>query len=237
MILSKNVLISLNSLNYKHYECLGYTIPKYYDKSHKTYRIKNGTKINVKIEHLTNGSNVKVLIKCDNCGLTKYYKYCYIKKSGKYLCCKCACNTNEYKNKISQIHKNRKFTEEHKIKLSENNGMKGKFGKDNPNYKSWITDKERQRCIAGMYNWKRIVKKNYNYTCQKCGYKGKEFDGKLIVHHINNWSQFKEQRTDINNGIILCKACHKSLHKIYGKLTNQKDISLFLKPEDFQHCL
>ena len=54
-----------------------------------------GSKIFVKIEDLTTGSNVSVICKCDGCGkylknvLWQDYKKC-VKEDGKYYCHKCA---------------------------------------------------------------------------------------------------------------------------------------------------
>jgi hypothetical protein len=59
-------------------------------------------------------------------------------------------------------------------------------------------------------------------------FQGKENDGKLRVHHLNNYIDFPEQRTDLDNGIILCVGCHSSAngysyHTIRGSSHNTKE--------------
>lgn len=50
-----------------------------------------------------------------------------------------------------------------------------------------------------------------NYKCQCCGLKKK-----LHVHHIFSYKYYPSLRTDVNNGITLCKYCHQKYHTIYG---------------------
>jgi hypothetical protein len=77
-ILENEVLVKYNSKTYKHYESLGYIFPKYKDKS-GVLRIKRGSTILVKVEHLTEGSNVEVTKICDMCGKhVENQKYCEI---------------------------------------------------------------------------------------------------------------------------------------------------------------
>ena len=85
MLLSKTVIMKWNPANIKHYESKGYPFTKY------------GDEFLVKVEDLSNGSNVLVNVKCD-------YEYCensYFKpmayntynntihENGKYYCHKC----------------------------------------------------------------------------------------------------------------------------------------------------
>jgi hypothetical protein len=67
-ILEKEVWVRLGGTNYKHYESLGYEIPRYVDNQNRL-SIKKGTKILVKIEHIPKGSQtIKVTKICDECG-------------------------------------------------------------------------------------------------------------------------------------------------------------------------
>ena len=80
------------------------------------------------------------------------------------------------------------------------------------------------RIIEGYNTWKRKVLERDNYTCQKCNKKEH-----LAAHHIENYSEKEELRTDINNGITLCVECHKEFHKEFGnKNNNKKQIDIFL---------
>ena len=57
-LLSKYVEVKINARNKKHYENLGYEIPKF---------DKHGTIITVGVNHIPKYSQTKVLCKCDNC--------------------------------------------------------------------------------------------------------------------------------------------------------------------------
>jgi len=82
MILDKTVIIKWNSKNKIWYENKGYIYTK----------IRN--EFEVKVEDLTNGSNVRVNVQCDNCGKISNvrwidYQKC-IKENEKYYCHECA---------------------------------------------------------------------------------------------------------------------------------------------------
>jgi hypothetical protein len=55
-----------------------------------------------------------------------------------------------------------------------------------------------------------------NFTDQKTGIKG----GDLEIHHINNFAEFPELRTSIENGITFSKKSHQEFHKKYGYKNN-----------------
>lgn len=65
------------------------------------------------------------------------------------------------------------------------------------------------RNIAGYSKWRKSVYERDNYTCQMCGCEGK----KLNAHHIKPWAEFPEFRFSVDNGVTLCEACHKSIHR------------------------
>jgi hypothetical protein len=67
MLITKEVEIGLSGRNSSHYEEKGYYIPRYYNELKNKMSIKEGTKIIVKIEDLSEGSNVNVQYKCDYC--------------------------------------------------------------------------------------------------------------------------------------------------------------------------
>ncbi len=67
--------------------------------------------------------------------------------------------------------------------------------------------------------WRKAIFIRDDFTCQKTKIKG----GKLIAHHINNFADFPELRTSIENGIVLSKESHKEFHKIYGIRNNTRE--------------
>ncbi len=69
-----------------------------------------------------------------------------------------------------------------------------------------------------MKLWRKVIFERDNFTCQKTGIKG----GKLHPHHINNFADFSELRTSIENEITLSQKSHKEFHKIYGNKNNTR---------------
>ena len=56
--------------------------------------------------------------------------------------------------------------------------------------------------------WKKQCLKRDEFKCRKCG------DGeKLCVHHISHWSDDPANRINPDNGITLCRECHRVEHE------------------------
>lgn len=94
----------------------------------------------------------------------------------------------------------------------ERNGMHGRRGKDNPNYRGGNTP-ERQRIYASG-EWIAVVRFVYardNYTCARCG-KKKGGKHSLHAHHIKSWAEHPELRLNADNLITLCRPCHLWVH-------------------------
>jgi hypothetical protein len=62
--------------------------------------------------------------------------------------------------------------------------------------------------------WRWSVLLRDNFTCQKCGERAD-----LEAHHIVPYHENKELATDVNNGLTLCKDCHKAHHRENGYKT------------------
>jgi hypothetical protein len=60
----------------------------------------------------------------------------------------------------------------------------------------------------GLNVWRRAVISRDNYRCASCG--SREL---LEAHHIASYAENKEKRTDVANGITLCRPCHKAFHR------------------------
>ena len=62
--------------------------------------------------------------------------------------------------------------------------------------------------------WRKDIRKRDK---SKCRWPGCNSRKRLEVHHIKKWESHPALRYSINNGITLCKACHK---KIKGQEEN-----------------
>jgi hypothetical protein len=93
-------------------------------------------------------------------------------------------------------------------------------GTNHYNYNPNLTNKEREdrRLLPEIIVWRKSIYKRDNYICQICHHKG----GSLNAHHLMNYDKYVELRFDIDNGITLCKKCHNSFHKTYGRKNNTK---------------
>lgn len=150
--------------------------------------------------------------KCVDCGK----EYTSGNKDSK-LCNKCY-------HKIVGLNGRNNLIKKNANQYGKNNHMYGvhRYGKENPNYNPVKTDEEResQRCLQGYEQWRDSVYERDKYTCQCCGYdKGHT----LNAHHLDGYNWCVEKRTDVSNGITLCKDCHISFHKMFGNKNNTKE--------------
>lgn len=95
----------------------------------------------------------------------------------------------------------------------------GKKGKDSNAWRGGLTIKSTliRASLEGKL-WIRAILERDMFTCQKCKVQGRYFN----AHHILNFSKYPEFRFAIDNGITLCKKCHKNFHTKYGKKNNTK---------------
>ena len=98
-----------------------------------------------------------------------------------------------------------------------NKGKKNPYftGENNPNWKGGITPENHKiRTSLEYKEWRNNVFTRDNYTCQECGIKGgwhKDVNKKITLnaHHLEPFSINPELRFEIDNGITLCRECHK----------------------------
>ena len=203
-LITKEVEVTLGVRNIKYYEKLGYKIPKYENRNHKLV-VRKGTKIQVKIEDLSIGSNVEVEYECDMCHklfTTRYDVYSTHNKDGKTLCPYCA----EAPHVMKGCKKKNSNKKEKKVKPNKKNRFR----------------KYKNKCYnrPNTYEYSIFVKKvlsRDNYECQCC-----HSSSNLEVHHLDGYNWCKEKRTDETNGITLCTNCHANFHSKYGRGDNTK---------------
>lgn len=110
-----------------------------------------------------------------------------------------------------------------RIKISE--AKKGKphlnqRRENHPNWKGGVTHiNEVARKSMGYKLWRETIFIRDNWTCQKCRRKG----DKINVHHLHNFADYPELQISLENGITLCKNCHREFHKIYGLKNNTRE--------------
>lgn len=203
-LIQEEIKVKVNQMTIKHYEKLGYNIPK---KENGKFDL--GKQFTVKTKDLPIGSGEKVEIKCDNCDKEYFIEYKsylkYLCKNNRYYCNKC-------RKKLFNSGKDN----------PNYGGIYSKHGKDNSNYNSKLTNEEREigrNYIEYTYFVKKVLARD-NYTCQCCG---KESNGDMKVHHIDGYNWCKEKRTYISNGITLCENCHKNFHMKYGCGNNTRE--------------
>jgi 5-methylcytosine-specific restriction endonuclease McrA len=80
-----------------------------------------------------------------------------------------------------------------------------------PNHYKWkggITpENDAIRKSIEYKNWRSMVYERDNYSCQDLHCRQRKV--RLNAHHIFSFSEWEELRLDIDNGITLCKDCHK----------------------------
>ena len=93
-------------------------------------------------------------------------------------------------------------------------------GSNSPMWKGGITPANlKARASLEAKLWRKACYERDNFTCAKYGVR----TGGLVVHHINNFSEFPELRTAIENGITLSLKAHREFHKKYGFRNNTKE--------------
>ncbi len=130
-----------------------------------------------------------VTYKCEECGKEKTIKLAVYRKAKNHFCSVQCKNIWQSKNKKGQNHWN---------------------------WKGGISEKDKLLRRTPEYNqWRLLVYKRDYYTCQKCGHKHIN----LIAHHIKTFAEFEDLRFKIDNGVTVCRSCHKKIHKEIGITT------------------
>jgi hypothetical protein len=142
-------------------------------------------------------------------------------------------HTQEFKDKIRLVglaNKGRKFTEEHKAKISRKGKKhtaetKRKMSLAHKGQKPWNYEGKTKlnkliRCSVAYKKWRTAIFERDDYVCQICGKRG----GKLHVDHFpkpfsliireNNIKSIEEaldcdELWDTKNNRVLCVSCHK----------------------------
>ena len=118
----------------------------------------------------------------------------------------------EYRQKLSEAQK--KAWKEGKY-TAERNKKVGHKGAEHHNWKGGITPLRVRLYHTKEYQeWRSAVFQRDNWTCQTCGLRGY----KLEAHHIKSWAKYPELRFNFDNGVALCKDCHRLITKLNGRI-------------------
>lgn len=88
------------------------------------------------------------------------------------------------------------------------------IGKNHWNWKGGIAWKQCERQTPKYKEWAMAVYRKDHFTCQDCNTHCKT--GDIVAHHKKSWEHYPELRYDVDNGITLCRSCHKIRHKEIG---------------------
>lgn len=85
---------------------------------------------------------------------------------------------------------------------------------------------EERRYIEYMKSdkWRSIARRRMeidNYTCQGCGCRGTSTNV-LEVHHLSYKHIYHEESWVYEDLVCLCHGCHKNLHRIMERITNEQ---------------
>lgn len=73
------------------------------------------------------------------------------------------------------------------------------------NNKPWS---DRPEAADDQYRlWRKLILARDKHQCVMCKRNEKHFE----VHHIKPWAGFVHLRYELDNGVTLCKRCHKSI--------------------------
>jgi HNH endonuclease len=89
----------------------------------------------------------------------------------------------------------------------------GHRGEKHYNWKGGISKDVHSPSEPRYKKWRSDVFTRDNWTCQTCYQKGVY----LEAHHIKSWSKYPKLRYVLENGLTLCRECHKLTDNYKGK--------------------
>ena len=126
------------------------------------------------------------------------------------------------KNWLGKKHSEKTKELQRNAHLGEKNPMYGikLIGEKNGNWKGGITHEDVKIRKSDKYsNWRKKCMERDDYTCQISNERG----GNLCVHHLDCFSDYRDERFNIKNGITIKKSIHTTFHNLFGKCHNTKE--------------
>ena len=166
---------------------------------HNTHKktLEVGAKYN-KLTVLGDCSTGRSMVECD-CGTIKDVDNWNL-KSGKTKSCGC-----EISEKLKEYRK-------------KNPGAQS--GENHPNWKGGISgDRSRFMATSAYKEWRNEVFRRDGYKCVCCDVNSNT----LEAHHILPYASNEDMRTDVSNGVTMCRKHHSEFHSIYGRASTGKE--------------
>lgn len=213
---ARKELVKLGKANYCSNKCYGLSNIKfitrqcdYCGKEYQTkqHKLNNGVGKYCSKECSHQSRQGKIPVLCKNCGKEFYTiksnlernlsKYCSkeCELTDKHVTIKCDTCGKEFITIKSKFIYGRKYCSKTCSGIAQRKGNR--------------TRSQEIRRTQELKNWRKSVFERDGYTCQSCGKHG----GQLNAHHIIPFSYDELLRTDIGNGITLCKQCHILEHR------------------------
>lgn len=204
------------------------------------------------ISVLSKHSNIKVEVKCPKCKEVRSVHYKSICKAGHHFCLKCIRQIKQRKylnigdnygnlaiinpskksgfsicrcecgNEVEVYNYNLKIGKTQSCGCLRQENLQNIERPKGENHGMWkggvSTERERFMQTKEYKDWRISVFERDNFTCQKCGQVGYD----LNAHHIKNYADNEDCRTDIDNGTTLCEECHRLFHSTYGIQNNNE---------------
>jgi hypothetical protein len=105
------------------------------------------------------------------------------------------------------------------------------------NHWNWKGGLAKDKRTGKLYSqWRSDVFTRDNWTCQTCGTRSSVgIRVYLEAHHIKSWSEYPKLRYKLDNGVTLCKECHKLTDNYKGKNNGlSENVSLQENKDDDQ---
>lgn len=163
-----------------------------------------GAKYN-KLTVLRDYTTGRSMVKCD-CGVVKEVDNWNL-KSGKTKSCGCI---------ISE-----------KLKEHRKKNPGAQSGENNPNWKGGISGYRNRFMSTNEYKeWRIEVFGRDEYKCVCCGVNSNT----LEAHHVLPYASNEDMRTDVSNGVTMCRKHHAEFHSIYGRASiGKEELDEFIK--------
>ena len=219
-LISKEVEIRVTSKEIKHYEDLGYDIPKRkaspnnHSNKGKGLVYDLGAPMTVKVEDLLENSTAKVLVECDYCHKIKPLRYqsfriCF-ERHGIYACRDCG----HHKIQLTMVERyGKRFPiQVPEFKEKQRQTTIQHYGTEYPQQNKEIQEKTKQT---------NLLRYDSEYTLTSPEFRAKGQKKIQEVYGVDNVSkspiiQFKIRESLYKNGTCVCSAQQKYLHNLFG---------------------